>query len=60
MKNELEWTCIYYNDENDTDGSLIYTEFTMQAYYRGGVLVKHTYHEPDCAPIINMLHISSK
>jgi len=42
-KNELNWKNIYYNEEHDTDGSLISHEFTEECEYRNGWLIKDVY-----------------
>lgn len=45
---QLEWSCIYYHDELDTDNSVLYTEYVEEARHRGGWLIKSariTYHE---------------
>lgn len=47
MINTLEWQTIYYQEEHDTDGSILHCEWTQEAKYRGGFLIKHTHQSAD-------------
>jgi hypothetical protein len=38
--NKLEFKCIYYREEHDTDGSLLEHEWMEEAPYRNGFLIK--------------------
>lgn len=53
--NELTWSNIYYHEELDTDGSLLYVEWAEEAEYRQGYLVRCMYEEesPDSPKIRN-------
>ncbi len=40
---DLKWSCIYYREERDTDGSVISIDSIAEAPYRNGFLVEHTH-----------------
>lgn len=42
---KLTWKTIYYHEELDTDGSILYIECTQEAEYRTGYLVKTVYDQ---------------
>lgn len=42
---QLQWECIYFHDEHDTDGSLITSECVQEAKYKNGYLIRHFYEE---------------
>jgi hypothetical protein len=41
MKNNLEWDTVYYNEELDTDNSVLEWECTQEALYKNGYLIRH-------------------
>lgn len=41
----LEWKTISYEEENDTDNSLFSLDWTQEAPYRNGFLVRHVMEE---------------
>lgn len=45
MKLHLDWKCIHYHEEHDTDGSLLNVEWTEEAPYRNGYLIRDVYQD---------------
>jgi hypothetical protein len=41
----LDWTPIHYHEEHDTDGSLINAEWTEEAKYRKGYLIRDVHQD---------------